>query len=297
VSEWAAEVVVDEGTARRLIEEQFPELRRPSLRLLGEGWDMTVWLVDGAQVFRFPRREIVVPGLERELEVLPRIAPSLPLRIPEPAFRGQPDDGYPWPFYGAPLVAGQEIGQAGLDQAARDALAPELAEFLKVLHSLAPPIELPSDPMGRGDPSVRGPRAREVLARLEEAGAWSAPPGTDEWLTAAEQLPPNADHVLVHGDLHLRHLLVGDLHATGVIDWIDVCRAPRAVDLALYWSLFSDFGRRQFIRVYGELDEADLLRARVLALNLCAILAEYAHAEGVAWLLAEALAGLERTVS
>ena len=59
--EWAAEVTVDEALARRLIGAQFPELELASVRLLGQGWDMTVWLVDEQWVFRFPRREAVIP--------------------------------------------------------------------------------------------------------------------------------------------------------------------------------------------------------------------------------------------
>jgi len=49
--EWDAEVRVDEDLARRLIGEQFPELEAREPRLLGEGWDTMVWLVDGRWVF------------------------------------------------------------------------------------------------------------------------------------------------------------------------------------------------------------------------------------------------------
>ena len=65
--EWSAEVVVDEPQARALIGERFPQLAPRTLRLLGEGWDSTVWLVDDRWVFRFPRREVVIAGLRREL--------------------------------------------------------------------------------------------------------------------------------------------------------------------------------------------------------------------------------------
>ena len=82
--EWRPEVVVDAGCARRLIGTQFPEVELGSLRLLGEGWDNTVWLVDERWVFRFPRREVVIPGFERELAVLPRLAERLPLSVPAP---------------------------------------------------------------------------------------------------------------------------------------------------------------------------------------------------------------------
>ena len=288
-------MVVDEASARRLIRAQFPGLRPRRLELLGQGWDMTVWLVDGELVFRFPRREVVVAGLRRELEVLPRIAPELPLRVPEPAFVGRPDESYGWPFYGAPLIPGREVGQAGLDQAQRDALAPALAGFLRTLHGIAVDVELPEDPLGRADPRVRAPKARAVLARLGKAGIWGPPGRLQDLLSDAEQMAPSLERVLVHGDLHLRHLLVAGAEATGVIDWIDVCRAPRAADLALYWSLFSVAGRARFLDVYGAVGAEDLLRARVLSLHLCAILAEYAHAEGVPWLLEEAVRGLELT--
>ena len=65
--DWSPELVVDEALARRLIGARFPELRVATMRLLGEGWDSTAWLVDGEWVFRFPRREVVFPGFRREL--------------------------------------------------------------------------------------------------------------------------------------------------------------------------------------------------------------------------------------
>ncbi len=72
---WAPEIAVDRELARHLIGSQFPELELRSLELIGEGWDNTVWLVDGEWSFRFPRREVAVPLVERELAVLPLIAP------------------------------------------------------------------------------------------------------------------------------------------------------------------------------------------------------------------------------
>jgi hypothetical protein len=62
VREWSAEIAVGEELACRLIGEQSPELELRSLRLLGEGWDNTVWRVDDDRVFRFPRRAVVIQG-------------------------------------------------------------------------------------------------------------------------------------------------------------------------------------------------------------------------------------------
>ena len=82
--EWDPEVVVTERLARQLLEAQFPELTVAGLRLLAEGWDNTVWLVNGDLVFRFPRRAIAIPGVEREIAILPALAPRLPAAIPTP---------------------------------------------------------------------------------------------------------------------------------------------------------------------------------------------------------------------
>ena len=73
--EWSADVAVDEELVRRLIRGQFPELDLRSLRLVAEGWDNAVWLVDERWAFRFPRRAIAIPGVEREVAVVPRLSP------------------------------------------------------------------------------------------------------------------------------------------------------------------------------------------------------------------------------
>ena len=57
VAEWSPEIFVDPELARRLIRDQFHDLPATQLRLLGTGWDNTVYLVDEAWVFRFPRRK------------------------------------------------------------------------------------------------------------------------------------------------------------------------------------------------------------------------------------------------
>ena len=76
--EWDADVDVDAGLVHALLGEQFPELDASSARLLAEGWDNAVWVVEERWAFRFPRREIAVPLVARELAVLPaaRAAPA-----------------------------------------------------------------------------------------------------------------------------------------------------------------------------------------------------------------------------
>ena len=296
--EWSAEVAVDERLARRLIEEQFPELGLRSIRLLGEGWDNTVWLVDGEWVFRFPRRSVVVPGIENEIEHLPRLGPLLPLPIPIPTLLGQPSKTFRWPFYGSRFLPGRELADAGLDDDGRRALSRPLAEFLRALHSVELGSDLPVDPIGRADMAVRVPRAREFLDQVESLGSWQPPPVVDEILEAAMVLPAPQASAVVHGDFHLRHLLVSDTgEPTAVIDWIDLSRNDPCVDLVLYWSVLPASGREEFLESYGPLTGDQLLRGRVLALFLCAVLAVYGQDSGMEALAREAVAGLGRTCS
>jgi aminoglycoside phosphotransferase (APT) family kinase protein len=291
---WSPELVVDEPLVLRLL-TQFPELELHSLRRLAEGWDNSVWLVDERYAFRFPHREVAIPGFRRELEVLPKL-PALPLAVPRPLFVGLPSEEFPWPFFGSELLPGVEAGAVELDDAARVEVGLELARFLRELHAVELHVALPFDANGRTDMRRRASLAREQLAEVERLGVWRAPSRVEELLAEAQRLPRPEPPVLVHGDLHFRHLLVDDGAASGVIDWGDVCRSDPAIDLPLLWSFVPPEGRRAFLDACGPVNEAQLLRARVLAVQLCAALAHYGRLEDNTGVEREAVAGLERAL-
>jgi aminoglycoside phosphotransferase (APT) family kinase protein len=297
---WSAEAVVDEALARRLIGGQFPEVDLSSMRLLGEGWDNTVWLVDGRWVFRFPRRAIAIPGIERQIALLPSLAPLLPVPVAAPVFVARPADGFRWPFSGSEVVRGGELCDAGLDDEARVAIARPLAAFLRALHSarVEGAESLPVDFNGRADMAIRVPRTIEQLGWVEEACAWRRPPEVDSLLAAAAELPPSPARAIAHGDLHVRHVLVDDADSlAGVIDWDDICVGDPCIDFSLVASYLPREGRAAFLDEYGPVSEDQLLRARILALSLCAALAAYAHAEGLGDLERESIAGLVRATT
>jgi aminoglycoside phosphotransferase (APT) family kinase protein len=294
--EWDAEIEVDEALARELIRETYPELGAASLQTLGIGWDNTVWATRDRVAFRFPRREIALAGIAREMKLLPQIAPRLPCAIPDAAYPGSPSSLFPWPWFGSRVVEGRELSECGLDDIARGRLAGELGAYLACLHRLSfrDLDALPVDPLGRADMITRVPRTRAALDELDPSGALTA--RADAILTMAQTLPPADNLVLAHGDMHVRHVLVDGVgRLTGVIDWGDICRAPASIDISLHWSVFPPPARQSFIAAYGRVDDATLLRARVLALFLSATLASYARAQRMSALEAEALTGVERT--
>ena len=151
--------------------------------------------------------------------------------------------------------------------------------------------------MRRADPRVRAERARGTgaagaIGRLEPG------PAIERLFGTAERLgPPSRPAVIVHGDLHLRHLLVGEGgDASGVIDWGDSCLADPAVDLSLAYCGFATRPARRCWRHTA--GRRGTRTAGAVCGVLCVSLAEYAIS---GWpgnpLLRETLAALERVVS
>jgi aminoglycoside phosphotransferase (APT) family kinase protein len=277
---------------------------------LATGWDNTAFLVDDRWLFRFPRREIAVPGVRTEIALLPRLAPVLPLPIPNPTYIGQPSDRYRWPFFGAEMLPGRELADSELPDSQRIDAADSVGEFLRALHhpglaDLPECAGLRVDPMRRGSAKARAGRAREVLGRLANANIWRPDSDLGRLLDEADRDPGSggtvdqADLVVCHGDLHIRHLLVdGRGAATGIIDWGDLCLGDPAVDLGIAYLGFAGQARAALLAAYGRpVSARQELAARTLAVSLAAYLAEYAADEKRPVLLAEALAGLKRAVS
>lgn len=108
--------------------------------MLATGWDNVAFLVDGQWLVRFPRRAVAVPGVQREIAVLPRLASRLPLPIPDPQFIGQPSD-------------------SGQPDSRRSAAAVAVGHFLRILHdpcvvAAIDGADLPVDPMQRASPGL-----------------------------------------------------------------------------------------------------------------------------------------------
>jgi aminoglycoside phosphotransferase (APT) family kinase protein len=294
VPQWDPEIAVDASLAGRLLAEQFPELASLPLRLIGAGWDNTVYAVGDEWVFRFPRREVVVSGIENEIRFLPELAPLLPVPIPVPEHVGVASDAFPWPFFGARFLPGVELCDA--PGVSREELGGELGRILRTLHgaevtdALAP--RLPDNWTRRADMKLRVPATREKLAGLE--ALWRAPPHVLSLLDDALELPPPEPRAVCHGDLHFRHVLVDGGRVSGLIDWIDLCRGDPALDLVVVWLALPPEARGAFFAEYGEVDDATLLRSRVVALFLGGALLDYGHHERLEAIEREALAALER---
>ena len=282
---WSAEHVVNAALACALIEARLPGLAPARVEPLGAGFDNTAYLVNGTWVFRFPRRQVALVLLRREVALLPAVAPRVPLPIPVPEHVGAPSESYPWPFAGYRLLPGRTACTLALSAEQRVAFAEPLARFLAALHAFpageAASLGAPGDELGRTDVRMRRERSRVALAELRQQGLVddTALLDFERILDAMPEDVPHPPAVLLHGDLYARHLLVdASGHLAGVIDWGDVHLGHPAVDLSIAWGFLPARARGAFHRTYGQIDESTWRLARFRALYHALSVVRYARA-------------------
>jgi aminoglycoside phosphotransferase (APT) family kinase protein len=284
--QWDADIHITAEDAAQLIEQQFPALAPARPAQLGIGWDNAAFLVNERWVFRFPRRTVAAKLLDREIRVLPLLAPQLPLPISCPLYAGGPTAALPHCFAGYPLLLGNTADRQFGSDAERAALAPDLARFLHALHHIAVDdatrVWAPSDDFARTDIQRHAPKAKQRLRAnltgLADADIASLIERLDA--LAAAYVPPAAT-CWVHGDLYARHLVLNPAGGiAGVIDWGDVHIGDPAADLSIAWSFLPAEARPMFREVYGAIDTAMWDRACFRAIYYGALLAEYGADSG-----------------
>jgi aminoglycoside phosphotransferase (APT) family kinase protein len=257
VAEWDAEVVVSAAEVADIVAAHYPEFRSSRVVAYAAGWDNAAFLIDDVVLFRFPRRTIAVDLLRREIALLPRIAPFLPLPISAPQYHGLWRDELQWPFAGYRMLAGQPASRIDLDDGERMRLAVPLAEFLRDLHAIEtrPLVEagLPPDLFGRFDAAKNVLRVRVRITMIQAAG-YTIPPAVLAWF---EEHPPRLDdqRTVVHGDLYARHVMLDRGVLCGVIDWGDMHLGSPAIDLSAAHTMLPPEAHAIFRETYGPVSD------------------------------------------
>ncbi|MGA8324995.1 MAG: phosphotransferase [Candidatus Cybelea sp.] len=295
---WVADIELSEERAAGLIAQQFPQLAPFDVERIGEGWDNVAFIVNGAYVFRFPRRTVSAKLIETEMRVLPLIAARLPLPISAPTLVGTPSAEYPWHFAGYAMLGGVTLSSMRPDDGCYAELAATLGRFLRALHSIecAPLIAvgLPPDEIGRFDYVRTLEKLRQRLDYLEDIGALDNAAAIVRFVESLAPIAPRrGDLTLTHGDLYARHVLVDEqIRATAIIDWGDVHFGEPAADLTILFSLIPPGARPHFFEAYGAIDEVALRLARYRAVYHAALVAHYGHRIGDGDLTHAGLRGL-----
>ena len=268
------EVETDEFLVRRLLTAQFPEWADlPIQRVLSMGTDNAIYRLGEAMAVRLPRIDWAVGQVEKEQEWLPILAPLLPLKIPLPLAKGEPGEGYPWPWSVCTWLEGRDVATEKVDDL--DRAASDLSMFLSALHridSTGGPVP-GSHNSHRGEPLAnRDDDTRRAIGVL--AGMVDAARVTEVWEFALSAPEWQGPAVWIHGDLSAGNLLATKGRLSAVIDFGCAAVGDPACDLMVAWTLFAGDSREVFRALLAP-DDAMWARGRGWALSRALIYIPY----------------------
>jgi aminoglycoside phosphotransferase (APT) family kinase protein len=253
-------IAFDADLVRRLVAAQFPRWAHLPVRpVLFGGKNNTTFHLGDEMSVRLPSHRAYVAQVEKEQAWLPRLAPHLPLAIPEPVGQGEPGEGYPWPWSIYRWIEGETASLdriADLPQFARD-----LAGFLRALQAR----DVTDGPVAgqhnffRGGPlATYDDQTRKAIEDLGDSIDGAVALEIWEQALAADWRNPP---VWLHGDVAAGNLLVRDGKLSAVIDFGILGVGDPACDLAIAWTLLQGEARAAF-REAMPLDEGTWARGR-----------------------------------
>ncbi|MEV5602551.1 aminoglycoside phosphotransferase family protein [Streptomyces sp. NPDC052299] len=255
---------IDTPLVRRLVDSQFPQWAGlPLERLTRAGADHVIHRLGRELSVRLPRYAGATGQARKEHTWLPRLAPHLPLAVPEPVAVGEPGSGYPWPWAVTRWLEGEPATAEDLGDSRETAVA--LAGFLTALrrfepggHPLTPDIDRTTDTLRGRDRATRA--AITALDGVFDAGAM-----TKVWDAALDAPAWDRPPVWVHGDFHTGNLLTRDGRLSAVIDFGGLGLGDPACDMMIAYTLLSADSRAAFRSALGP-DDATWTRGRGWAL-------------------------------
>jgi aminoglycoside phosphotransferase (APT) family kinase protein len=241
----AERIVADADLARRLVATQFPQWADlPVTAVALDGWDNRTFRLGSELSVRLPTGDWYALQVDKEQTWLPRLAPQLPLAIPQPVARGEPGEGYPHPWSVYRWLAGEPAASARVHDPVE--LAGALGRFLAALRradTRGGPEPGPHCFFRGGPLSTYADEARRAIAALgDEVPAADAHRILDEALATRWERDP----VWVHGDVAAGNLLLRDGRLAAVVDFGCAAVGDPACDVAIAWTFLSGASRDAF---------------------------------------------------
>lgn len=261
------EIATDVALVRELVRTQFPRWQGlPVREVVHGGTSNALYRLGDEFAVRLPRREWSSGDAAREASVVPVVAPSLPVAVPEPLELGSPTESYPHQW----SVVRWVDGVTAPAEAVGEDVPVRLAELVRALQSVDAGDRPWKTSRGRVSGIEDDAAVRSCIAELggnpRLTAIW------EESLTAPRWERPGR---WLHADLHEGNLLFTGGALTGVIDWGSAGVGDPAADLMTAWLYLDSRGRELFQRELAEFDDADWARARGWALHLAVLALPY----------------------
>jgi len=270
----ADEIDIDVALVSRMIASQFPQWAKlPIIKVDSAGTDNAMYRLGNDMAIRLPRIHWAIEQVEKAHQWLPKLAPKLPLTIPVPLAKGEPDDGYPWHWSVYRWIDGENATIDRLKNKAQAAKA--LAQFIATLQS----IDATNGPSpgshnsNRGVPlAARDTHTRDVIHSLKSS--LDIDTATAVWEAALNAPVYQDTPVWIHGDIQSGNLLAVEGRINAVIDFGCLGIGDPACDLMVAWNLFSVKTREVFRKTLS-VDDATWTRGRGWALSVGLIALPY----------------------
>ncbi|MEV5599787.1 aminoglycoside phosphotransferase family protein [Streptomyces sp. NPDC052496] len=264
---------IDDDLVRRLVAGQFPRWAGlPVERLASGGTVNAMYRLGAGMVVRMPLVEGGAGDVLLEREWLPRLAPRLPVAVPEMLAAGEPAEGYPWPWSVYRWLPGENPEAGALADA--EALAGDLAAFVAAMRGST----VPGAPTAhRGGPvATLDAETRSAIGKLRgiPAEGVDCDAVTAVWEDALRAPDWDGPPVWLHADLMPGNLLVDGGRLTAVIDFGCTGTGDPACDLFPAWNLLPAGARKVFREALG-VDDATWRRGRGRTLSQAVIALPY----------------------
>jgi aminoglycoside phosphotransferase (APT) family kinase protein len=256
--------VIDALLAARLVASQFPQWAHLPIAPSDEaGWDNRTFRLGTELSVRMPSHGAYVAQVDKEHRWLPRLAPRVPFEIPRPVARGEPGEGYPFPWSVYGWIEGESAAVDRIDDLT--AFAEDLAGFLRALQSIDATGGPPPGPHNFFRGGSLATYDRETRTALDAVrGRVAADVALAVWEEALAATWRGAP-VWVHGDVAAGNLLVERGRLTAVIDFGCLGVGDPACDTTIAWTLLAGPSRSAFRAALG-LDQDTWRRGRGWAL-------------------------------
>ncbi len=259
-----ARIDVPAELVSRLVATQFPQWAGlPVTPVANGGWDNWTFHLGSKMSVRMPSAAEYALAVEKEQRWLPALAPRLPLPVSTPVAKGEPGEGYPFPWSIYSWLDGEQARADRIAEPVRFAV--DLAEFLSALRRVDPT----DGPRPGTHNWYRGATLRTYAGVVREAltelaGHVDVDLVTEIWRDALDA-PWDGTEMWFHGDVAQGNLLLADGQLAAVIDFGTCGVGDPACDLAIAWTLLAVEGRHAFRETLA-VDEAAWSRGRGWAL-------------------------------